>query len=360
MAWETIQQNHIIIQQENTKSLLAPPSLAYNSPLLSTTSFSSSVSTLSSIQSSTHAPPHSELFHAAIVQKQALKLEELRQDLTALNKKYVYQIERLQEAEQQRAQVEHELEDLSRQLFEQANAMVSKEKKKRYLVEQKLMNATRELKLAREELDNERAQLKELREKLERQTEKEKSETVKELIDDVIDREWLNLFKEFVEAAPRTPIDCLHRLSFLKLCFTMDVQPCLRSGFSKPIIKRLFDSIDHQSCFIEHVTQREQLTTRSMFVARFRPNLDRCYGCNAKLDKRAQLFRFKLKEQETNWQYIDQACRNRIVAVCDFYAFIKHVHLGLKVTRPIDSLFEECFKLRLIMFYARSGISIKH
>ncbi|EIE88181.1 hypothetical protein RO3G_12892 [Rhizopus delemar RA 99-880] len=177
MAWETIQQNHTIIQQENTKSLLAPPSLAYNSPLLSTPSFSSSVSTLSSIQSSTHAPPHSELFHATIVQKQALKLEELRQDLTVLNKKYVDQIERLQEAEQQRAQVEHELENLSRQLFEQANAMVSKEKKKRYSVEQKLMNATRELKLAREELDNERAQLKELREKLESQTEKEKSET---------------------------------------------------------------------------------------------------------------------------------------------------------------------------------------
>ncbi|CAO3700333.1 unnamed protein product [Rhizopus stolonifer] len=369
MTWGRIEKQAPIIvidpTQTNkiTKSLLAPPPLAYDSPLLSTQSFSSSTSSLNSVK--TNHIGQLEFFDIAIVNKQMLQIEELRQDIITLNQKYVQQIEKFQEAEQQKVQFEHELEDLSRNLFEQANAMVSKEKKTRFLVEQKLIYTQRELNLVREELENERAQFKELRSKLEGQI--DNSESCKETDTvEIVDRGWLDMFKDFIKAAPNTPLDLLHRLSFLKLCFTMDVQPCLRSGigFSRLTLKRLLESVIHQSCFIERTTpfqlNQQESVRRPSFVARFRPAPGtQCYGCNSKIDKQTEMFRFKLKEQDTDWQYIDKACRNRLVAVCDFYAFVRHVQLGLQAARTAESLFEECFKLRLTMFYARSGTFMK-
>ncbi|RCH88231.1 hypothetical protein CU097_007844 [Rhizopus azygosporus] len=320
MSWRSVdhlQHNPIIIidpildgtKDVGTKPLSSPvlvmPPATYDSPLLSTPSFSSSVSTLSSCQSA-----QTDFFDATLVQSQARQIEELRKDLTVLNEKYIWQIEKLQSAEQQTAEIEHELEDLSQHLFEQANAMHSK-------------------------------------------------------CTEFLDREWQRLFMEFIEATPRTPIDLLHRLPFLKSCTVMDTQPCLRSCSRLPkyIIKRLLDSAIHQPCLIETATsfqkQHQQLTGRSSFASIFRPgSSSQCYGCGSKIDKEGELYRFKLKEMDTEWQYIDLACRNRLVAVCNFYAFIRHIYLGLRATKSIDSLFEECFQLRLSMFYARSGVNI--
>lgn len=368
MTWGRIEQQAPIIVIDPTQTnkitnpLLAPPPLSYDSPLLSIQSFSSSTSSLNSEQ--TNHIGQLEFFDTATVNKQVLQIEELRQDVITLNQKYVQQIERFQESEQQKAQVEHELEDLSRNLFEQANTMVSKEKKTRFLVEQKLIRTQRELSLVREELENERAQFKELKSKLEGQIDSSASCKETDTVD-IVDRGWLDMFKDFIKAAPNTPLDLLHRLSFLKLCFTMDVQPCLRSGigFSRLTLKRLLESVIHQPCFIERTSpfqlNQQESVRRPSFVARFRPAPGtQCYGCNSKIDK-TEMFRFKLKEQDTDWQYIDKACRNRLVAVCDFYAFVRHVQLGLQAARTVESLFEECFKLRLTMFYARSGIFMK-
>ncbi|KAI9257629.1 hypothetical protein BY458DRAFT_421517, partial [Sporodiniella umbellata] len=297
------------------------------------------------------------------INKQAFQIEELRQDVMKLNQKYVQQIERFQEVEQQKAQVENELEDLSRSLFEQANAMVSQEKKTRFAIERKLVYTQKELMAVREELENEKAQFKELTNKLE-EHEKNDAPSIKSQIlpIDVVDRGWQDMFKVFIKAAPGTSIDLLHRVSFLKLCFHMDVQPCLRSGagFSRLTVKKLLEFLIHQSCFIEHATsfqiQYQESVRRISFAAKFRSSPGhQCYGCNSKLDKQESIFRFKLKEQDTDWQYIDRACRNRLVAVCNFYTFVRHVQLGLQISRTVDSLFKECFKLRLAMFYARSG-----
>ncbi|KAG1050198.1 hypothetical protein G6F43_007510 [Rhizopus delemar] len=361
MSWKRIQHNPVIIidpVQDKSASALAPHPMIYSSPLLSTPSFSSSISTLSSLQSI----PSIEFSKAKIIQKQVQQIEELREDLVILNQKYVQQIERSEEAEQKKAEVENEIEDLSHQLFEQANAMVAKEKKAQLLSEQKLAETQKELNKVQDELQEKRSQLKQIREKLE----KKDQIAIKHEEKEIVDPQWLHSFKEVVEASSGTPFELVLRMPFLKLCLTMDIQPCLYSGigFSKSTIKRLLGSIVYEPCFIENATsfqaQHQESTKKSSLLTRFLPSLGLyCYGCGSKMYKRAELFRFKLKEQDVDWQYIDYACRNRLVAVCDFYTFIRHVRSGLQATKDLNSLFEECFKLRLAMFYARSGMSIK-
>lgn len=101
-----------------------------------------------------------------VIQKQSQEIQDLRHDLIRLNQKYIDQIERMQTAEQAKHQVESELEDLSLRLFEQANQMVSDEKKARFHAEKKITQLERELTSVYEELNNEKAQLSELRVKI--------------------------------------------------------------------------------------------------------------------------------------------------------------------------------------------------
>ncbi|KAL7329724.1 hypothetical protein PS15p_204773 [Mucor circinelloides] len=336
----------------------------------------------------------------SVIQKQSLEIQELRQDLIRLNQKYVDQIDRMQTAEHAKHQVESELEDLSSRLFEQANQMVSDEKKARFHAERKITLLERELTCVYEELSNERAQLNELRGKLHEPSvhplDQLHSTPPQELLSPQVqhgistaaylDHGWLNLFKDFLTSAPKTPLEQIHKLQFMKQCLELDIEPCLRFGNNVKaggqFTKRVLDAILHQSCFIEsetnfmkrfsHDTAASTTTTAPLVVARrssfaqlasrFRPSSSAaaavvkplCYGCGAELQ--APLFRFRLKEQDTDSFTIDRACRDRLVAVCDFYVFIRHVRLGLQSQKTVQCLFRECVWLRLCMFWARSGI----
>ncbi|RCH78357.1 hypothetical protein CU098_001526, partial [Rhizopus stolonifer] len=340
--------NPIIIASQNnpSSSLLAPPSV-YNNLLLSTPSFSSSTSTLNSLQSA-QSCPSLEFSQIGIIQKQSAQIEELQQDLVVLSQKCDQQLKQTRQMELQKADIEHEIKDLSHYLFEQANTMVTNEKEAQHFSEKELAQAERELDEAREELEKERVQLKELRRML-----GEKEKTREEGIE-WTDQEGLESFRQVM--ASNATLEYLHRLPFLKQCLIEDVTPCLRSGFSRSAVKKILDSVVHGPCFIEHTTQPE--TKRLSLVARFRSmTASQCYGCGSKMQ--ADIFRFKLKEQDLEWQVIDRACRNRLVTVCNFYAFIRHMRFGLQATRSLDSLHKECFQLKLDMFYARSGMDIK-
>ncbi|KAK4519666.1 uncharacterized protein ATC70_009903 [Mucor velutinosus] len=341
----------------------------------------------------------------SVIQKQSQEIQELRQDLVRLNQKYVDQIERMQTAEHAKHQVESELEDLSLRLFEQANQMVSDEKKARFHAERKAALLERELIAVYEELGNERAQLNELRVKLyepfvhplDQQPSAQHISPLQEpqlhsiqhgiSTAAYLDHNWLNLFKGFLTLAPKTPLEHIHKLQFMKQCLELDIEPCLRFGNNAKgghlSWKRALDAILHQSCFIEsetsfmkrlsHDTAASSASTavtaplivarRSSFAqlaSRFRPSSasavvkQLCYGCGTELQ--APLFRFRLKEQDTDSYTIDRSCRDRLVAVCDFYVFIRHVRLGLQSQKTIQCLFRECVWLRLCMFWARSGI----
>ncbi|KAI9280717.1 hypothetical protein BY458DRAFT_500149 [Sporodiniella umbellata] len=353
MSWKKNAPNPTIViaQESEPVPLLAPPPLSYNHPLLSTPSFSSSLSTLNSLQSA-QSCPSLEFSHTDLLQKQSVQIEELQQDLIVLNKKLIQQIDATKKTKAQKDDMQSEIKELSQNLFEQANAMVTSEKEAYHSTEKDLIKAQKELAQAHEELKKERDQLQELKTRLtEEKTNLEETET--------LDKEGFDLFKDMV--ASSVPIDCIHKISFLKQSLVADVTPCLRSGFSRLAVKKILDSIIHSPCFIESTTPlKQQGIKRLSFVSRFRSApVSQCYGCGSKLDMQTDVFRFKLKEQDMEWQCIDRACRNRLVAACNFYAFVRHLRSGLQTTKTIDVLYRDCFQLKLDMFYARSGIDLK-
>ncbi len=387
----------IPITSKPLPALLAPPTGFADGSL---SSFASSVSNLERSNSSLSLmeEQHSYLQnndnrnYYNVIQRQSQEIQDLRQDLIKLNQKYIDQVERIKTAEQAQFLVESELEDLSTKLFEQANEMVAQEKKARFYAEKKVSQLERELKKVYEELDNEKAQLKELKEKLTQEessplsihplsmTENNSSNNDEfqytatiESNNVYLDNGWLSLFKDFLTLAPNTPIESIHRLPFLKHCLDLDIEPCLRFGnrWCKLSMKIIVYSLIKQPCFIESDTPRKRhshdnalpnkpITRRSSFAifntTKKTDESIQCYGCNNNVNTLTDLFRFKLKETDTEWFWIDRSCRDRLVAVCDFYVFIRHVRQGLQSQRTINSLFQECVWLRLVMFWARSGV----
>ncbi|KAG5458708.1 MAG: hypothetical protein BJ554DRAFT_1018 [Olpidium bornovanus] len=65
-------------------------------------------------------------------------------------------------------------------------------------------------------------------------------------------------------------------------------------------------------------------------------------------------FRFRMADDEP-WAPIDGFCRDRVVAACEFYVFIRNLRLGLYGSRSEQDLYPECTRLRLQMFYAKIG-----
>ncbi|CAO3632804.1 unnamed protein product [Mucor hiemalis] len=392
-------------------ALLAPPS-----PLNRQGSLSSFASSASSTQQQQLPEEHTYLQqqqqqqqpnnnYYTLIQKQSLEIQDLRQDLIKLNQKYIHQIDRIQIAEQAQFQVESELEDLSSKLFEEANEMVAQEKKARFLAEKRVAHLERELSGVYEALDYEREQLRELRAKfaaaaVDDTTSVTPTEEVHPLSvvedDDKssiasftpfnsnnihLDHGWLTLFKDFIRLAPDTPLESIHRLPFMKQCLELDIAPCLRFGnnlkWGKLSMKKVLEAVIKQPCFIEsdHSPQKRHshddiskklqpatVARRSSFAI-FRSALMTvkeeqyaCHGCGNTTGTTAHLFRFKLKETDTEWVWIDRSCRDRLVAVCNFYVFIRQVRQGLQSQKTLDSLFQECVWLRLVMFWARSGV----
>lgn len=88
-----------------------------------------------------------------------LSLARLQQDMQNLNTKYVAAIDRAADLQHEKDLVEHDLEELSRRLFEEANAMVALEKRENWRLETRLQTA-------QQQLGHEQAQLAELRQRL--------------------------------------------------------------------------------------------------------------------------------------------------------------------------------------------------
>ncbi|KAI8636278.1 hypothetical protein BD408DRAFT_487003 [Parasitella parasitica] len=368
------------------------------------------------------------------------QLQRLELDIQTLNQKYVAEIERVGNVQHEKDMVEHELEDLSRKLFEEANAMVAIEKRARWQVEN-------ELKQTQEHLLAEQTQLHELRLKLttaddetvdlqqyQSRMKKKSCSNMRAQLDleelhglnrdsanhvikhekedpsqqqqqqqqprtismpptpstsnhtikkegSALDSAQLQVFCDYTIAASKQSLSVkkLNQTQFMKHCLSEDIEPCLRFGpQSKLSIKKMIDYLSRQPCFIEHITsfnmnatppimpvQAQQSkpiwerfssnssTTRNIVVS------NACSACGRTADpgnsKSVLLnYRFKLDENE-NWLPIDQYCRDRLVAVCEFFVFIRNIQMGLYSDRTIEDLYTENIRLRLQMFYSRVG-----
>ncbi|KAF9427504.1 RAB3A interacting protein [Podila epigama] len=335
-----------------------------------------------------------------------------QRDLAILNDKYVDEIEKVAELQHAKEMVESELEELSRTLFEEANGMVASEARARHQLELTRKHLELELKDAQERLAAETSQLKELKLKMETMMEgppsSKRSSVVpntgssvdlaqlfglnkisvpEEVPEDetpattiAIDGQLMHEFKEFVAQSSTVRLAKIHSLPFMRHCQDEDVEPCLRFGSSPRIsARKLTEGISTNTCYIEEATEeqvkeyerqilaaqqppspaRNSISNKSMLWDRLQAQYAiyqapkggcQCCGRSGPLTHRYRI------ATSDDWSFIDRFCRDRLVAVCEFYIFIRNIRAGLYSTRTIEDLYSESLRLRLQMFYARAGV----
>ncbi|KAF9114091.1 rab guanine nucleotide exchange factor S2 [Mortierella sp. AM989] len=333
-----------------------------------------------------------------------------QRDLAILNDKYVDEIEKVAELQHAKEMVEGELEELSRTLFEEANGMVASEARARHQLELTRKHLELELKDAQERLAAETSQLKELKTKMEAmmdsQPQSKRSSTdpgshsnvdlgqlfginkisVPEPLAEepttaiAIDGHLMHEFKEFVAQSSTVRLAKIHSLPFMRHCQDEDVEPCLRFGANPRIsARKLTEGICTNTCYIEEATAEQVKEYERMVLAAQQPpsparnsmsnknllweRLQTQYalyqapkgGCQTCGRSGPLTHRYRLATSD-EWNFIDRFCRDRIVAACEFYIFIRNIRAGLYSTRTIEDLYSESLRLRLQMFYARAGV----
>ncbi|KAG0019925.1 rab guanine nucleotide exchange factor S2 [Podila clonocystis] len=340
-----------------------------------------------------------------------------QRDLAILNDKYVDEIEKVAELQHAKEMVESELEELSRTLFEEANGMVASEARARHQLELTRKHLELELKDAQERLAAETSQLKELKSKMEAMMDASPSSkrssvdptkgssvdlaqlfglnkiSVPEAVaeDDIegpstpataiaIDGQLMHEFKEFVAQSSTVRLAKIHSLPFMRHCQDEDIEPCLRFGSAPRIsARKLTEGICSNTCFIEETTPEQVKEYERMVLAAQQPpsparnsvsnksmlwdRLQAQYaiyqapkgGCQCCGRSGPLTHRYRIATSD-DWSFIDRFCRDRLVAACEFYIFVRNIRAGLYSTRTIEDLYSESLRLRLQMFYARAGV----
>ncbi|KAI8884239.1 hypothetical protein K501DRAFT_182633 [Backusella circina FSU 941] len=325
--------------------------------------------------------------------------QSLKKDIALIEQKYQDEQKATEQAKQEKINIENELEELSQKLFEEANSMVADEKQAKNKLEQQYKKLEQELMLALEQMKVEDLQLKELRHKISQMSLKEDSASIstdseqsvcseKKASRDIAgffhhaeqekegsDPLMLEEFSEFLKAEDKLPVSKLHTLVFMKNCLLEDIEPCLRFGpHSRLSTRKLSEAILLNTCFIEEAPkgysqeqQAKRLTTadssplkisaaRHMIWERLSNTQTGPFtGCQACGRNTTQLpYRFRISVLD-DWGCIDRYCRDRLVAVCEFYVFIRNVRQGYYSGRDLPDLYCELVRLKLQMFYARMG-----
>ncbi|KAG0346658.1 rab guanine nucleotide exchange factor S2 [Podila humilis] len=341
-----------------------------------------------------------------------------QRDLAILNDKYVDEIEKVAELQHAKEMVEGELEELSRTLFEEANGMVASEARARHQLELTRKHLELELKDAQERLAAETLQLKELKTKMEAMMDAPPSSkrssidpakggsvdlaqlfglnklAVPEIVPEdeaesqqsapttaiAIDGQLMHEFKEFVAQSSTVRLAKIHSLPFMRHCQDEDVEPCLRFGSTPRIsARKLTEGICSNTCFIEEATAEQVKEYERMVLAAQQPpsparnsvsnksmlwdRLQAQYaiyqapkgGCQCCGRSGPLTHRYRIATSD-DWSFIDRFCRDRLVAACEFYIFVRNIRAGLYSTRTIEDLYSESLRLRLQMFYARAGV----
>jgi hypothetical protein len=374
--------------------------------------------------------------------KKNRQLEQQQLDMQQLNSKYVAALDQVATIQHEKDLAERELEDLTSRLFEQANMMVATEKREVYRLRTELNRRQSQVEL-------EQTKYKQLVRDLQQQHSDMKSPSFLLsfpssspyslpssgpmlmpsddilTMDLVYDQQHIQLFQQFIQAFAAKPILSQHKQHpFIKQCLAGDVEPCLNFGSVNRLqsIKKMVDSMMQQTCILEemhstsappvsstyHPDLDSTTTTAPTSVASavsssigFRWNrfvsgpssLVDCAGCGSTLNMQ-HYYRFRLVDGcagETDWLHLDELCRDRLKAVCTFFAFLRQLANHITTTQPTDHdqqttttthseegqptlmkqqqqppmmmttdgpcpLYMEMARLRLAMFYARLGI----
>ncbi|PVU85268.1 hypothetical protein BB560_006772 [Smittium megazygosporum] len=352
------------------------------------------------------------------------KIEEMQISLNLMNDKFVDQVNETAEMAHAKELVEAELEELSRRLFEEANHMVSQEKKLSLQIQQKNDNLERKIQNLQDLLEREKLQSAELKQCLQSMSE-ETAQNHKKLtslesltfqqnpntdipgsptvpnhgpifdISKSSDMLFLNEFNDFFITASNSGFSRATSSSFLRHIVSEHVEPCLRFG-PKPRVssKHILDAIVANTLQIESTNNQNDsqtsiskkpsisfnsvdsgTNTRSSISSFYRPTIT-AFGGRTALWERISgtippnpngcqtcgregpcTYKFLLGQKPNEeWAHIDQPCRDRLVAVCEFYTFIRHLARGHFHSLSANQVFSEIVSLCLSMFYARFGL----
>lgn len=206
---------------------------------------------------------------------------------------------------------------------------------------------------------------------------------------DMLSIENSNHSSFFYYTQPQIVLPPAQQSEYIMQCEKEDIEPCL--GFGNPesrmCVKVMMEYMLHKPCFIEQITLDVATSIappmNAISSAYYRPLWERwsvnsyysatstttsnllnqletkqleCASCGRKTNLQQPssqtFYRFRLVEED-DWLLIDHDCRNRLVAVCDFYSFIRNIQLGLYKNRSFHDLYQENVQLKLKMFYSR-------
>ncbi|XP_005089331.1 guanine nucleotide exchange factor for Rab-3A [Aplysia californica] len=144
-----------------------------------------------------------------------------------------------------------------------------------------------------------------------------------------------NAFDEFARwrLQPNMDFSC----QFLNRVHEEDITPCLNFKNTR-LAERLLESVRNNSLSIEPIPG------------------DHSFPRKCSLSETHKLCNFKIRfEGDDEWHSISQMSRNRIAAVCDFYAYTRYIVQGLVKSSDKD-MFVEVVRLRNQMAQARLGV----
>ncbi|SAM05975.1 hypothetical protein [Absidia glauca] len=218
-------------------------------------------------------------------------------------------------------------------------------------------------------------------------------------------------FQEFMESATSTSFSLkrLHGLPFIKVCLADDIEPCLRFGPSPKVTnsKRILEAIQIKTCFVEKcppgfVREQAALLRKERLAKKNKPSLwvkfaasvdstttydtttntttntsskgssltgtdsshyMSCATCGRRVldneDDSAIMenelaYRYRISYFD-EWACIDRHCADRLTSVISFYTFLRNLRLGDYKGRSLMDIYQECSRLRLLMFLSRLG-----
>ncbi|CAG8504851.1 16543_t:CDS:2 [Dentiscutata heterogama] len=205
-------------------------------------------------------------------------------------------------------------------------------------------------------------------------------------------------FQEYVKSLTNspTPVNSNPTHPFMKRCMSEDIQPCLfegHAGWKSPFYKRrLLDAIMKNQCEIQKIhynsnsvpsisetSQISSSTSNTRSNNYNEPPPAPKLKCGLCGQHRSCDFRMRISGPDAavppmtamtpssrfsvtgspGWIPLDRFCRDRVVAVCDFYTYISHLRKGLFANSPVWGMYKQCLKYRRRMSMARvSSVSM--
>ncbi|CAO3686110.1 unnamed protein product [Rhizopus stolonifer] len=315
------------------------------------------------------------------IQETQRAIESMKHDLNILQSKCKDEVIQVEEIQKSKETVKRELEELNQRLFEEADRMISAERIEQDKIRQASQDLEQALERAQNDCQNVFEQLLRLKGQMKRGSHPKPDAYCRAQLDILgthgficplqTEPDTLALIGlgDFLQLASQTPLGKLHSLKYMKCCLREDIEPCLRFGPSPRLAsKKIVDAILVKTCFIEECpegfverqsNQKVKEATATLWE-RFTTNpvFSGCQACGRRVkgeERKAVLkYRFRISYFD-EWACVDRYCRDRLVAVIEFYSLIRHIRIGVYKHQTLLELYQQMSRLRLQMFLARMG-----